>query len=631
MTHALPRSRHLIHPLAALGLLAGFSHPALAQQELPELVVTATRVPIPLEQSGSAITVIDREELEQRQIRVVADALRDVPGATVSRSGGPGNLTEVYLRGAESNQTLVLIDGVEVNHPDGGAFDFNSLLDLAIERIEVLRGPQSVLWGSSTIGGVINIVTRRADQPFQAHARVEGGSFNTWHTAGSIGGRGERYDALLSGGWLQTDGWSAGSTWRGNREDDGTKTGALLFKGSVRPADDLELTLTGRYTRNRTDFDAFLGGDQQPVVDSNDRIDNRQNLLRLQGRYSLLGGAWEHLLGLARYNMDSTTSSAGFEPFDSESNANQIDYQSNYFLNAGNAQHTFTLLVKDKKDEASNTYFATNSVHNTGVALHYGLGLDERLFITAGLRRDFNDRFDDTNTYRLTAAYLWPEFGGRLHASYGTAVKNPTLTELFGFSGDFKGNPNLRPEESHGFDLGWEQTLLDQRLKFDVTAFANRIDNIIVGAGRTVINLPGESQARGVEISASAQLTPGFSSTLAYTFTDTEDSHGDELRRRPRHVASLGLNYRFIERGQLQLTVRHHGSSVDTAFDAQTFETYLVPMDGYTVVNLAADYSLDKHWQFFGRVENLFDKQYEDVLGYSGTERGVYVGARYRF
>ncbi|MBK8964640.1 MAG: TonB-dependent receptor [Candidatus Competibacteraceae bacterium] len=616
---------------AALGLLAGTATVVSAQEELPELVVTATRVPIPPEQSGSAITVIDREQLEQRQIRIVADALRDVPGATVSRSGGPGNLTEIYLRGAETNQTLVLIDGVEVNNPDGGAFDFNSLLDLEVERIEVLRGPQSVLWGSSAIGGVINILTKRAERPFQASARLEGGSFNTWHTSGSVGGRGERYDALLSGGWLQTDGWSAGSEWRGNSEDDGAKIGALLFKGSVRPVDDLELTLTERYTRNRTEFDAFLGGDQKPVVDSNDRIDNKQNLLRLQGRYTLLGGAWEHLLGLARYDMDSTTNSAGFEPFDSESHSNQIDYQSNYFLNAGSARHTFTLLVKDKKDEASNTYFATNSVHNTGVAFQYGLGLDERLFLTAGVRRDFNDRFDDTSTYRLTAAYLWPEFGGRLHASYGTAIKNPTLTELFGFSGDFKGNPNLQPEESQGFDIGWEQSVLDQRLKFDVTAFDNRIDNIIVGAGRTVINLPGESRARGVEISASARLTPDLSSTLAYTFTDTEDTKGDELRRRPRHVASLGLNYRFIDRGNLNLTVRHNGSFVDTAFDAQTFETHLAPMKSYTVVNLAADYRLDEQWQFFGRIDNVFDEKYEDVLGYSGTERGVYVGARYRF
>jgi vitamin B12 transporter len=621
----------LLRPLAALGLLAGFTLPSFAQEELPELVVTATRVPIPPEQSGSAITVIDREELEQRQIRIVADALRDVPGATVSRSGSLGNLTEVYLRGAETNQTLVLIDGVEVNHPDGGAFDFNSLLDLEVERIEVLRGPQSVLWGSSAIGGVINIVTKRADQPFQANARLEGGSFNTWNTAGSVGGRSERYDALLSGGWMQTDGWSAGSPWRGNSEDDGAKIGALLFKGSVRPMDDLELTLTERYTRNRTEFDAFFGGDRKPVVDSNDRIDNRQNLLRLQGRYTLLGGAWEHLLGIARYDMDSTTNSEGSAPYDSESYSNQIDYQSNYFLNTGSTRHTFTLLLKDKKDEASNTYFATNSVHNTGLAFQYGLGLDERLFLTAGLRRDFNDRFDDTNTYRLTAAYLWPEFGGRLHASYGTAVKNPTLTELFGFSGDFKGNPNLQPEESQGFDIGWEQSLLDQRLKFDVTAFDNRIDNIIVGAGRTVINLPGESRARGVEISASARLTPDLSSTLAYTFTDTKDTKGDELRRRPRHVASLGLNYRFIDRGNLNLTVRHTGDFVDTAFDEQTFETYLVPMKSYTVVNLAADYRLDDHWQFYGRVENLFDEKYEDVLGYSGTERGVYVGARYRF
>jgi len=631
MTHLFTFARHFVRPLAAFGLLAACSNVTLAQEALPELVVTATRIPIPPEQSGSAITVITQDELEQRQIRTVADALRDVPGATVSRSGGPGTLTEVYLRGAETNQTLVLIDGVEVNNPDGGTFDFNSLLDMEVERVEVLRGPQSVLWGSSAIGGVINIVTRSAERPLQGSARLEGGGFATWQAAGSLGGRGDQYDALLSGAWLDTNGWSAGSEWRGNSEDDGAKIGALLFKGSVRPRDDLELTLIERYTRTRSDFDAFIGGDRRPVIDSNDRADHRQNLLRLQGKFSLFGGAWEHLLGIARYDIDNTTDSAGFEPFDSAGHSNQIDYQSNYFLNAPGVKHTFTFLVKDKEDEARNTYFASNSIRNTGVAFHYGLGLDERLFLTAGVRRDFNDHFDDTSAYRLTAAYLWPDLGGRLHASYGTAVKNPTLTELFGFSGDFQGNPDLQPEESRGFDIGWEQALLDRRAKVDVTAFDNRIDNIIVGAGRTVINLPGESRARGVEISANAELTANVSGTLAYTFTDTEDTDGEELRRRPRHTASLGLNYRVTDHAKLNLTVRHSGSFTDTAFDPNTFVSYPVRLDGYTVVNLAASYQLDDRWQFFGRVENLFDEQYEDVLGYSGIERGVYVGARYRF
>ena len=271
--------RRLVPPAATFTLLAATS--AMAQQELPEMVVTATRVPIPAEQSGSAITVITGEELEQRQIRVVADALRDVPGVTVSRSGGAGGITQVYLRGAESNQTLVLIDGVEVNNPDGGAFDFNSLLDVVVERIEVLRGPQSVLWGNSAIGGVINIVTRRADQPVQASARLEGGSFSTGQASASLGASDDHYDALLSGSWLNTDGWSSGSAWRGNSEDDGLRIGTALFKGSVRPHDNVELSLIDRYTDSRNDFDAFRGGDIRPVVDSDEYGDTRQNLLRL--------------------------------------------------------------------------------------------------------------------------------------------------------------------------------------------------------------------------------------------------------------------------------------------------------------------------------------------------------------
>ena len=623
-------TRRLLPPLTALSLLSSVT--AIAQQDLPEIVVTATRVPIPVEQSGSAITVITREDLEQRQIRVVADALRDVPGATVSRSGGAGGITEVYLRGAESNQTLVLIDGVEVNNPEGGAFDFSSLLDLEVERIEVLRGPQSVLWGSSAMGGVINIITRRADQPLQASAQIEGGSFSTGQGSASLGTHGDRYDALLSGSWLKTDGWSSGSSWRGNSEDDGLRVGTVMFKGGLRPRDDLELNLIERYTDSRSDFDAFLGGDIRPVVDSDERADNHQNLLRLQGKFTMLEGAWEHLLGASRYDLNSSTLNTGVETFDSKSHSNQFDYQSNYFFNTADADHTLTFLVKNKEDVASNTYFARNSIRNTGVGLHYDIGLSERLFLTAGARHDFNDRFDDSNTYRLTAAYLWPDIGGRLHTSYGTATKNPTLTELFGFSGDFQGNPDLQPEKSHGYDLGWEQTLFDQRLRLDLSVFDNRIDNIIVGAGHSVINQPGESTSRGAELSANADLSTDLSATLAYAYTHTEDPQGQELSRRPRHRASLNLNYRALEnRADFNLAVRYSGTATDLAYDSETFASFPVKLDSFTVVNLAARYQVDDHWRVFGRIDNVFNKEYEEVFGYSGVDRGVYLGARYQF
>jgi vitamin B12 transporter len=630
-----PHHPHLLRtlPTLASALLAALTAPAvLAQDELPELVVTATRVPTPIEQVGSAISVISAEELQQRQIRVVADALRDVPGATVNHSGGAGGITEVYLRGAQANQTLVLIDGVEVNNPDGGAFDFSSLLNLEIERIEVLRGPQSVLWGSAAIGGVINIITRRAERPLQASAQLEGGSFATWQGSASLGGSGDNYDALLSGTWLNTDGWSSGSAWRGNSEDDGARVGTVQFKGNLRPSNALELNLIERYTDSRNDFDAFFGGDVRPVTDSDEYADNRQNLVRLQGKYTLLDGAWQHLLGIGRYDLDGKTYSSGMETFDGNTSSNQLDYQSNYFLNSADAAHTFTFLVKDKEDQATNSYFASNSIHNTGVGFNYGLGLDEQLFLTAGIRRDFNDRFADANTYRLTAAYRWPDIGGRLHGSYGTAVKNPTLIELYGFSGDFQGNPNLQPEESTGYDIGWEQNLLDRRLRFDLTLFNNQIDNIIVGAGRSVINLPGESTSRGVELSANATLSEDLSATIAYTYTDTEDPQGEELIRRPRNQASLNLNYSaFEQRANFNLAVQYSGSSTDLAFDPITFISYPVTLPSYTVVNLAARYQVDKQWQLYGRVDNLFNEDYEQVLGYSGTERGVYVGARYQF
>ena len=406
----------------------------------------------------------------------------------------------------------------------------------------------------------------------------------------------------------------------------------MMFKGNLRPRDDVELSLVERYTDSRSDFDAFFGGDVRPVVDSPERADNQQNLLRLQGKFSLLGGAWEHLIGAGRYDLDGKTTSAGVETFDGKTHSNQFDYQSNYFFTTPDAEHTLTFLVKDKEDVASNTYFASNSIRNTGVGLHYGVGLSERLFLTAGARRDFNDRFDDANTYRLTTAYLWPDIGGRLHASYGTAVKNPTLIELFGFSGDFRGNPDLQPEKSRGYDLGWEQALFDRRLRLDLTGFDNRIDNIIVGAGRSVINLPGESTSRGLELSASADLTADLSATLAYTYTDAEDPQGQELPRRPRNQASLNLNYRALgNRADFNLAIRYSGSAIDLAYDPDTFASFPVTLPSFTVVNLAARYRVDDRWQVFGRVDNLFNEHYEEVFGYSGIERGVYVGARYQF
>lgn len=613
--------------------LPGFSF--AQDQTLPTTVVTATRIATPIEQVGSAISVITAEQLARRQVRFVADALRDIPGVAVSRSGGVGGQTEVRLRGSESNQTLVLIDGVEVNDPDGDFFNFNNLLALQIDRIEVLRGPQSVLYGSSAIGGVINIITEQAQKTVQGHARAEVGSFSWQQYTTSIGSRGQHYDILLSGSHLETDGISAGSEERGNDENDGARNTTLMLKGGLQPLDNLELNIVGRYVDEQNEFDDFFGGIERPVVDADKDLDSEQYFVRGEAKLALLEGAWEHQFSGSFYNLDNDTRSNGVTDFSSEAESTELTYQSNYFLSTpqwGIDEHTITALVEHKIDEAQSGFFAKNEIENTGISGVYGVTVRESLFLSAGGRYDYNDEFEDTTTYRFTGAYVVEPWGTRFHGSVGKAVKNPTLTELFGFTGDFRGNPDLEPEQSMGWDIGVEQTFWNERVTGDVTYFSNRIEDIIIGSGRSVENLNGESELHGVEVTLTARPLDNLDIIGAYTYTDAEDPDGNELVRRAEHIASLTVNYRFLEnRANLNLGVRYNGDQVDDAFDPVTFDRTLVELDSFTLVDINGAYQLNDNFEIFGRIENLFDENYEEVLGYGGIERGFYGGVKATF
>ena len=261
----------------------------------------------------------------------------------------------------------------------------------------------------------------------------------------------------------------------------------------------------------------------------------------------------------------------------------------------------------------------------------YQLSLFERLFLSAGVRYDDNDLFENATTYRATLAYLLKESGTKFKGSYGTGVKNPTLFELFGFTPTFRGNPNLEPEKGEGWDLGIVQTLFDGRLVLEATYFDQRIDNLIVGAGQTSRNLSGESRAYGVEVAAMLTLVQGLDLHTAYTFTHTRDPEGNELVRRPQHLGSVTVNYRFLEdRANVNLGIIYNGRQSDFAFD-EDFNSSIVRLGAYTLVNLAASYQLTPTVQLFGRIENLLDEDYEEVFTFGTPGRAAYGGVRVRF
>ncbi len=607
---------------------------------LPEIVVSASRMPLPADEIGSAVTVITGEQLERRQVRVVSDVLRDVPGVAVNRAGPVGALTQLRIRGAEGNQTLVLIDGIEVNNPAGGSeFDFANLLNAEVDRIEVLRGPQSALYGSDAIGGVVNIVTRRPQPGLTLTARGEAGSFTTRDGLLGLGYGGERFFVSATVNRLATNGVSVADAANGNAEDDGYDNTTARLKLGFRPFDNLEIDAVGMLVESEREGDADAA--VVNAIDSDDESDTLERYGRIGARLDLFDGAWQHIANASHVeNERDFFDRTGAQTFTSEGEKSKLDYQINVLFTTSDiarAEHTVTLAAEREREEqfTESGFAGPNGVDivNYGYVGEYRIGLWDRLFLSGSLRYDDNDDlFDNESTYRGTAAYLHDPTGTRLHASVGRGVKNPTLFELFGSTPTFTGNPNLTAEESLGWDVGVEQALLGDRLIVDVTYFNNRIEDLIQGGGNTAVNLPGTSKIQGIEVTASAEPWPGLRLDAAYTFTDGEDADGTELVRRARHIASINAGHAFAlfgKPGDVNLGFRFNGRQDDIVFDSFSPLTRRnVTLSSFTLVNLNASYAVADGVEIFARGENLLDDDYQEVFGFGTPGIAGYVGIR---
>ncbi len=634
-------------PLIAAGVLAAFAFvlpivSALGQTppptQLPETVVTATRTEIPLGHVGSSITVVTGEEMEQQQTRIVSDALRRVPGLAVNRTGGVGGQTQVRIRGSEGNQTKVLIDGIEANDPAGGSeFDFANMLASDIDRIEILRGPQSLLYGSDAVGGVINIITRRGGGPLRAAASLEGGSHNTQQaTAGLAGGlAGDRLRYQLSATRYHTDGISAANSLRGNKEEDAYDNGTLFGTVGGTPIEHLDIDLTGRYVHSHLEGDDFVGG--PGAVDGKSDSTLIQRYGRAQAQLKLLDDKWVQRIALASSDNKNNSFSNGPQTSTFNGYRTKFDYQNDFIFSSDPlfpAEHTLSLGIDHMWDSAySRSAFSTfdKSLETQSVWGQYQLALMDQFFFTGGARFDDNDMFEDATTFRLTAAWKVSGTGGKLRGSYGTGVKNPTLFELYGFTSTFRPNPDLQPESGRGWDIGWDQQFLNGRVVLGATYFEQRIRDLITGAGDTSINLPGVSCSRGAELTGRIGILRDLDLSGSYTFTSTRDPDGSELVRRPKHIASAGMTYRFLEdRGSATLGVVYNGATNDFAFD-RFFNRSIVELDAYTTANLAVSYKLHENLEVFGRVENLTNEHYEEVYTYGSLGRSGYGGVKASF
>jgi vitamin B12 transporter len=635
---------------AASLVLAAVAHDAGADDTervtlLPDTVVSASAVPVSGEAVGSATTVITREQLDRRQTVVVSDALREVPGVSVNRAGPMGALTNVRIRGAETRHTLVLIDGVEANDSFASGFDFGHLLADDVERVEVLRGPQSALYGSDAVGGVVNVVTRGGERGFEAAGKFEAGTFSTTHSSASLRGGGERWSLSGSASVLDSEGYNM-SRFAGDR--DGYTNRTLRLKGDVEPMQNLRLSASFNGTDNDVDndFSQVVGPLTGFTVSSADTTESSEYYGRGEARLTLLDGAWEQVVGGSYTSLDNDVVSAFFGDSGFSVKKRKVDYQSNVFFDTagmGGVEHGLSLRAEHERESFVNdapgaaAQDQKRAITVNSLAGEYRASVAERLDLSASARHDNNSRFKDANTWRITGSLRVARTASRLHASAGKAIKNPSFTDLFGFfPGFFTGNPTLKPETSKGFDVGVEQTLFDGRLIADLTYFRATLHDEIngfaaVGPIFTALNRVGASRREGFELSARARLSDSLSATGGYTYLRADEPAPGRLEevRRPKHEASVSLDWRSADRrSNVHIGLFHHGKVQDVFFPAAGPRRVVLP--SYTLVNIAMDHEIADGFTFAARIENLLDQSYEEQFSVRAPRLAAFAGLRVR-
>jgi vitamin B12 transporter len=647
---------------AALTLL---SSPAGAQEmqdttRLEELVVTPTRLPTSADAVVSSVTTISGDDLRARGVHFVQDALREVPGATVTQVGSFGGVTSLFLRGGESDYVKVLIDGIPVNQA-GGAFNWANLTTENVERIEILRGPGSVIYGSDAVSGVVQIFTRRGLPGVAVEGGGEGGTFRTLNGHAAVLGGTPRVSYSADAGRFASDG-----TYRFNSDYGNTGLSA-----SVRALPDArtDAQLSLRYHDSRYEFPTDAAG---VPSDSNQASGDEMFTIaadvgrRLGDRYDLrLTAGGTRTLGRFDDGPDGPADTLGFgfaSHRSSRANRASLDARINAVLNDVLKITAGTQVERETERQTGETTSNFGGIATTPDTPfdrrrttfgYYAQGLVD---LASGLALNLNARLDDNSgfgtftTYRAGVAYRLIS-GTRLRASLGRSFKAPTFCEQFCDAPFVVGDSTLRPERSTSWEAGLEQELAGGRVSVWATYFNQRFRDMIVYDGSGAPGQPtyrngAAARSRGLETGLTTSLGKDVKVSASYTYLSTEATDdaglpsasfaaGERLIRRPQHSAELSVRGRLLDRVSLGGSVVHTGARDDVDFNQ--FPAQLVELPAYTTVNVAAEVevlrSAPGHPELSGvfRVENLFNERYDQVVGFSGRRRGVFGGAKFRF
>ncbi|MBS0210686.1 MAG: TonB-dependent receptor [Planctomycetes bacterium] len=595
----------------------------------------------PLGQAGSSVTVITAEQIQQRRQTSVLEMLRGLPGLNVVQSGGPGQPASVFIRGASSEQTKVILDGIWMNDPltTGRLFDFSTLSVDNIDRIEVIRGPQSTLYGSDAIGGVINIVTKKGSGPRSSTATAMGGSFGMARESYSVSGGNQKMNYSAAGSYYQNTGISAAdSRLPGNTDPNGFNNTNLSTRLGWTPTKNFDVEFIMRYMHGVSKTDLFGGpfGD-----DPNGHSDTDQLFTRTQLHYRGEEEIYETWLG---YNTSNTTrdyrsdpgpNSTAFQLSHTNGTTNMVDWKNAVHLTKRNTLFAGASYISESGcssfsflDPAFPPAFvdvaSPSTITDTAVYCQDQIQLGERWFTNVGVRQDNYSQAGLATTYRLSSLYRVPGSETAVRGSLGTGFKAPSIYQLF--DAQF-GRPNLLPEQSQGYDFGVDQPLFDNQVVLSATYFRNQFTNLIqfqsAGFSGFYTNV-GRAASAGLEFTALVRLDSRTTLTGMYTKLDTRDEVNDvKLLRRPDDAASIGLNRKYFrDRANLNLTVMYVGQRDDIDYIGNR-----VQLDPYVVAYVAGSYNLTQRVQLFGRIDNLTDTRYQEVSGFGVMPFSGYAGA----
>ncbi|MBL4602041.1 MAG: TonB-dependent receptor, partial [Emcibacteraceae bacterium] len=584
-------------------------------------VTTASRYDKPLSTIGSSISVVTAEDIEALQSVFLKDLLMTIPGVTSTQNGTFGGVSTLRIRGTTA--VVVLVDGIQINDgasPDGRAnfanYDVN-----AIDRVEVLRGPQSLLYGSDSMGGVINIITASGKNGIGGSAYVEGGSYSTFNGGGNIHGGDEKVQYSFSARGITTDGISKADENNGNTETDGYRNISLNTKVGGQLSETFKVEFIGRYSKSRNEFDDFLPAlyDLQDA----DKIDHTtEYLVATRGHLDLFDGRLKNTFSAEYSNTKREDENNDIITPQALSNRLNFDYFGHYKLDDAFGI-SFGLQHEEVQAEANGIEVQKSKMDSVLSEINWQ-GI-EGLTLTGGIRYDNHSQAGDTYSPRITGAYYFDQTNTKIFSNWAEGFKAPTITQL---THPFNGNLDLLPELSSGWEVGFEQSFMEGDIHFTATYFnqdfENKINYVLVDPTFFTYQFQNidKVKSKGYELSVDANITDEIVIAGHYTHTDTKDLALDtQLLLVPKNSAYGEIRWQALPKLNFGLSVTY---TADT-------EDFGASLDSWTRFDFRAAYKINDTIEIYGRVDNLFNTEYQQVFGYGTPDRSGYIGARAKF